>query len=221
MKPLAVTLISGGMDSCVAATIAARSHDLAALHLGYHQKTDARERRAFEDICNHFDVPHERRLISSSDFLRDIGGSALIDPDLEVHEAERIPDGVPATYVPFRNAHLLSMAVSWAEVLAAESIYVGIMEEDSAGYPDCSEAFTAAFQKAVQAGSTSLVRICTPLIHHKKSAVLKLGMDLGAPLQHTWSCYRNEEVACGTCDSCTARLRAFEEAGLKDPVEYS
>lgn len=222
MKPLAVVLLSGGLDSCVTAAIAAQTCDLALLHLDYGQRTRARERRAFADIAAHFGVPENRRLTLQADCLARIGGSALTDPGIPVPDADDAGAGVPVTYVPFRNAHLLSLGVSWAEVLGASAVYIGVVEEDSAGYPDCTEAFCRAFASAVRLGTRpeSGVRVETPVIHLRKAEIVARGAALGAPLHLTWSCYRDEDLACGRCDSCRLRLNAFREAGRRDPIPY-
>ena len=219
---LAVCLVSGGMDSCVTAAIAAREHDeLAFLHVSYGQRTEARERMAFEQLADHFAV--RKRLAVSIEYLARIGGSSLTDPGIAVSVANLESQEIPASYVPFRNAHLLSIATSWAEVLGAERIYIGAVAEDSSGYPDCRPVFYAAFQSAIDAGTRpeTRVEICTPVIALRKSDIVRRGLELGAPLELTWSCYQSSDHACGRCDSCALRLRAFSEAGLKDPISYA
>ncbi len=219
---LAVCLVSGGMDSCVTAAIAREeTEELAFLHVSYGQRTEARERRAFEQLADHYAV--ERRLVVSMEQLARIGGSSLTDPSIPVAAADLASRAIPTSYVPFRNAHLLAVAVSWAEVLGAQSIYIGAVAEDSSGYPDCRPEFYEAFQRAVEAGTRPATRIeiRTPVIRLRKSEIIRRGVALGAPLQLTWSCYSAETRACGRCDSCALRLRAFAEAGLTDPVEYS
>ena len=222
MNNLAVVLLSGGLDSCVTAAIAAESHQLALLHLDYRQTTQERERVAFSRIADHYHVPRDLRLIVQADYLAQIGGSALTDQDLEIPDADLESDKVPITYVPFRNAHLLSVGVSWAEVLKAGYLYVGAVEEDSSGYPDCSQAFFDGFSQAVSEGTRpeTRIEIVTPVINMKKSQIVQLGFELEAPVNLSWSCYRREDRACGTCDSCALRLRAFEEAGHHDPLLY-
>ena len=219
----AIVLLSGGLDSCVTAAIAAGTHDLALVHVDYGQRTRARERRAFTEIADFYDVPAARRLLAETDVLSRIGGSALTDPAIPVPQGGCEPDGVPATYVPFRNAHLLSLGVSWAEVLGAGAVYIGVVEEDSSGYPDCTEAFCSAFARAVEAGTSPRVdiRIVTPVIHQSKAEIVRMGSQLGAPLHLTWSCYTREDVGCGRCESCTLRLRAFRKAGVPDPLPYA
>ncbi|MDA0747726.1 MAG: 7-cyano-7-deazaguanine synthase QueC [bacterium] len=222
MTPLAVVLLSGGLDSCVTAAVAAQTHNLALLHFDYGQLTQDRERRAFTDIADHYSVPEERRLIIHADYLARIGGSALTDPTIPVPDANLSPGHVPITYVPFRNAHLLCMGVSWAEILGAADVYIGVVQEDSSGYPDCTTTFCEAFEHTANEGTRpeTTIRIQTPVIHHNKAQIVRLGKDLRAPLHLTWSCYSSEERACGRCDSCILRLRAFKAAGIEDPIIY-
>jgi len=218
---LAVCLVSGGMDSCVTAAIAASENDrLAFLHISYGQRTEARERRAFEEIANHFEV--KQRLVVSLEHLALIGGSSLTDRDIAVAAANLGSSNIPSSYVPFRNAHLLSIAASWAEVIGAGRIYIGAVGEDSSGYPDCRPAFFEAFERAVSLGTRpeTLIEIRTPVIAMKKSEIVELGQRLEAPLELTWSCYQESERACGICDSCALRLRAFRAAGVADPISY-
>jgi 7-cyano-7-deazaguanine synthase len=216
----AVVLLSGGMDSCVCAALAARDHDAAAVHVSYGQRTEARERRAFEAICDRIGI--RSRLIVRDEALRMIGGSALTDASIAVPESSAIGAGVPVTYVPFRNAHFLAVAVSWAEVLGAEEVYVGAVEPDSSGYPDCRPAYYRAFNEVVKTGTKDgTIRIVTPLIALRKAGIVTLGLELGAPFDLTWSCYQREDRACGVCDSCVLRLRAFREAGAEDPIPYA
>jgi 7-cyano-7-deazaguanine synthase len=218
---LAVCLVSGGMDSCVTAAIAAgESQELAFLHVSYGQRTKDRERRAFEDLANYFGV--SKRLTVSLEHLAKIGGSSLTDVQIPVAIQNLSSGSIPTSYVPFRNAHLLSVATSWAEVLEAKSIYIGAVAEDSSGYPDCRPEFYEAFQKAVDLGTKpdTTIQIRTPVIALKKSEIVLLGMKLGAPLELTWSCYRESQQACGECDSCALRLRAFRAAGVVDPLPY-
>ena len=223
MSDLSVILLSGGMDSCVTAAVAAQRHDLALLHLDYGQRTRLRERSAFARIGDHYAVPQDRRMIVESGFLSQIGGSALTDPSIDVPESASPPGEIPITYVPFRNAHLLSLGVSWAETLGASAVFIGVVEDDSSGYPDCTEAFCRAFATAAKLGTRpdSELRIETPLIHLSKADIVRRGSDLGAPLHLTWSCYVQDEVACGRCESCRLRLEAFQAAGLSDPLPYA
>src|SRR5579864_673620 len=218
-KQRAVVLLSGGMDSCVCAALAARDFDAAAVHVGYGQRTEQRERQAFLAICDRLGI--RDRLLVKNEALRAIGGSALTDPNIAVPESHAIGHDVPITYVPFRNAHFLSVAVSWAEVLGAEKIYIGAVEQDSSGYPDCRPAYYAAFNEVIHAGTKEgNIQIVTPLITLRKHEIVRLGLELGAPFDLTWSCYSREDRACGVCDSCVLRLRAFEQAGAKDPIPY-
>jgi 7-cyano-7-deazaguanine synthase len=215
----AVVLLSGGMDSCVCAALAARDHDAAAVHISYGQRTEQRELRSFLGICDRLGI--KDRLVVRNDALRAIGGSALTDPGIAVPESHAIGHDVPVTYVPFRNAHFLSVAVSWAEVLGAQKIYIGAVEQDSSGYPDCRPAYYAAFNEVIRTGTKEGgIGIVTPLIALRKHEIVRLGLELGAPLDLTWSCYSREDRACGVCDSCVLRLRAFREAGAVDPIPY-
>jgi len=222
MKKLAVVLVSGGLDSCVTAAVARQEHELALLHVSYGQRTQARELRAFHDIADFYKVAEEHRLEVSIEHLKKIGGSALTDANIPIPHPQRESDAIPATYVPFRNAHLLAIGVSWAETIGACKVFIGAVEEDSSGYPDCREIFIKAFSEAVKYGTKpeSNIEVVAPLIHMRKSEIVKLGVELGAPLHLTWSCYKREDVACGECESCVLRLRAFKEAGVPDPIPY-
>ena len=216
----AVVLLSGGMDSCVCAALAARDHRAAAVHVSYGQRTELRERRAFEGICDRLGITD--RLVVRNEALRAIGGSALTDASIGVPEGHMIGGGVPVTYVPFRNAHFLAVAVSWAEVLGAGKVYIGAVEQDSSGYPDCRPEYYRAFNEVVRAGTKDgLIRVVTPLIAMRKFEIVRLGLELNAPFDLTWSCYQREDRACGVCDSCILRLRAFREAGAEDPIPYA
>ncbi|MGH9513948.1 MAG: 7-cyano-7-deazaguanine synthase QueC [Terriglobales bacterium] len=220
-KSRAVVLLSGGMDSAVCAALATRDHDAAAVHVSYGQRTELRERRSFEAICDRLNI--RDRLVVRNDALRAIGGSALTDPNIAVPTS--LPAGaaseIPVTYVPFRNAHFLSVGVSWAEVLGAMKVYIGAVEQDSSGYPDCRPAYYDAFNQVIKIGTKDgRIEIVTPLIKMRKSEIIRLGLELGAPLDLTWSCYVREDRACGECDSCVLRLRAFRDAGAADPVPY-
>ncbi|GAB4241025.1 MAG: 7-cyano-7-deazaguanine synthase QueC [Acidobacteriota bacterium] len=218
----AVCLVSGGMDSCVAAARAvADGITPAFLHLTYGQRTQRRELRAFQEIADFYRV--RERLVVDLSHLAQIGGSALTDGAIAVPEGDLHRDGVPMTYVPFRNANFLAVAVSWAEVLGAERIYIGAVEEDSSGYPDCREVFFRAFQAVIDAGTRPETRIevVAPLLHLSKKEIVRLGVDLGAPLHLTWSCYQSEDRACGRCDSCLLRWKGFVEAGVRDPIPYA
>src|SRR5215467_11212528 len=208
------------MDSCVCAALAARDGNAAALHISYGQRTEARERQSFDHICDRLGI--KQRLAVRNESLSMIGGSALTDFNIEVPEAgEKIGAGVPITYVPFRNAHFLAAAVSWAEVLEAEKIYIGAVEQDSSGYPDCRPAYYKAFNAVIQAGTREgAIEIVTPLIGMRKAQIVELGLELSAPFDLTWSCYSREDTACGVCESCVLRQRAFVDARSHDPISY-
>ena len=225
----AVVLLSGGMDSCVSAAMAKERHgaeNLALLHASYGQRTEKRERRAFDEIAGSFGV--QQRLVVKLDHFRAIGGSALTDESIAVPENELETEGahesaIPVTYVPFRNAHFLSVGVSWAEAIGAGAIYIGAVAEDSSGYPDCRPEYYRVFQELIRVGTRpeTEIEIVTPVIGMKKNEIIRQGIRLGAPLHLTWSCYQNEELACGSCDSCLLRLRAFAEAGVPDAIPYA
>jgi 7-cyano-7-deazaguanine synthase len=218
-KSRAVVLLSGGMDSCVCAALAARDCNAAAVHVSYGQRTEDRERRAFLAVCEHLGI--HQRLLVRNEALRVIGGSALTDENIAVPESHLIGHDIPVTYVPFRNAHFLSVAVSWAEVLGADKVYIGAVEQDSSGYPDCRPAYYRAFNEVVRTGTKEgRIEIMTPLIGMRKAEIVTLGLELGAPFDLTWSCYSREDRACGVCDSCVLRQRAFREAGTADPIPY-
>jgi 7-cyano-7-deazaguanine synthase len=218
-KSRAVVLLSGGMDSCVCAALAARDHDTAALHISYGQRTEQRERDSFERICDGLGI--DDRMIVRNEAFRLIGGSALTDDSIPVPESHSLGHDIPVTYVPFRNAHFLSVAVSWAEVLGASKIYIGAVEQDSSGYPDCRPAYYEAFNQVIRVGTKEGgIKVVTPLIAMRKFEIVRLGLELGAPFDLTWSCYSREDRACGVCDSCVLRLRAFHEAGAVDPLPY-
>ena len=223
-RALAVVLLSGGMDSCVTATLAAQNHRLAVLHSSYGQRTEARERRAFEEIAEFLGA--ERTLHVDQRYMSEIGGSALTDNSVEVPDADLVAaqqGEIPVTYVPFRNAHFLSAAVSWAEVLEAGAIFIGAVEQDSSGYPDCRPAYYKAFNGVIETGTRpeTSIEIRAPLIGLSKAEIVAQGVELDAPLHLTWSCYRSAEAACRSCDSCVLRLRAFEQAGIRDPIRYA
>jgi 7-cyano-7-deazaguanine synthase len=220
-KPLAVVLASGGLDSAVCLAEAKTQFEVALLHINYGQRTEARELRAFGALADHFEIT--RRLVADISYLKEIGGSSLVDENLQVETG--LPTGteeVPSTYVPFRNAHILSVGVSWAEVTGAEALFIGAVEEDGSGYPDCREEFYRKFAAAVDAGTKpdTKIAIRTPLIGMDKAAIVRRGMELDVPLELTWSCYTESEEACGVCESCRLRLRGFDRAGIKDPIPY-
>ncbi|MEZ5306387.1 MAG: 7-cyano-7-deazaguanine synthase QueC [Pyrinomonadaceae bacterium] len=217
----AIVLVSGGMDSCVTATLAKRENgEVALLHVSYGQRTEKRELRAFNEIAERLGAV--ARMHVPIDYLVKIGGSSLTDRTIEVSDADLESDEIPSSYVPFRNANLLSIATSWAEVISANRIYIGVVAEDSSGYPDCRPEFIEAFERLVATGTKpgTEIRVMTPLIDLSKAEIVKKGIELGAPLELSWSCYQNEDKACGRCDSCALRLRGFAEAGIADPIEY-
>ena len=219
-----VVVLSGGMDSTVCATLAVRDfgpEHVAALHVSYGQRTETREQKAFADVCAKLHI--EKRLCVRNQALSQIGGSALTDSSIAVPQAgPEIGNHVPVTYVPFRNAHFLSIAVSWAEVLGADSIYIGAVQQDSSGYPDCRPEYYEAFNRLIKAGTKDgNIEIRTPLIEMRKADIVKLGLEIGAPLDLSWSCYSREDSACGECESCALRLKAFAAAGSTDPIPYA
>jgi 7-cyano-7-deazaguanine synthase len=219
---LSIVLASGGMDSCVTTAMAARdAAELAMLHVSYGQRTQAREFKAFSDIADFYGVT--KRLTARLDYLTKIGGSSLTDRNIEVSAANLVSTEIPTSYVPFRNAHLLSIATSWAEVIGARRIYIGAVAEDSSGYPDCRPEYYEAFNRLIAVGTKpdTKIEIVTPVITLRKSAIIQRGIELNAPLHLTWSCYQAEDKACGVCDSCALRLRGFREAGLRDPIAYT
>ena len=208
------------MDSCVCAALAVRDHEAAALHISYGQRTEEKEKKSFAAICDRLGIL--QRLAVKNESLRAIGGSALTDATIAVPESHTIGQDVPVTYVPFRNAHFLSVAVSWAEVLDAEKIFIGAVEQDSSGYPDCRPVYYQAFNQVIKAGTKEgRIEIVTPLIAMRKAGIIRLGLELNAPFDLTWSCYSREDKGCGVCDSCVLRLRAFQEAGAADPIPYA
>lgn len=218
----AVCLISGGLDSCVAAAVAhAAGCELSFLHLSYGQRTETREQECFHAIAEHYQV--QDRIVVRLPHLHTIGGSALTDPQISLPSGDLHRRGIPISYVPFRNANFLAAAVSLAEVRRASRIYIGAVEEDSSGYPDCRESFFEAFNLVIRLGTRpeTQIHIETPLLHLSKAEIVRKGMGLGAPLGQTWSCYQGVEKACGDCDSCLLRLRGFALAGLEDPIDYA
>jgi 7-cyano-7-deazaguanine synthase len=218
-KQRAIILLSGGMDSCVCAALAARDYAAAALHISYGQRTEDRERQSFLAICQRLNI--RDKLLVRIEALSAIGGSALTDENIPVPSGHAIGHDIPVTYVPFRNAHFLAAAVSWAEVLGAEKIYIGAVEQDSSGYPDCRPAYYEAFNQVIKAGTKEgTIEIATPLIRLRKAEIVRLGLELGAPFDLTWSCYSRQDQACGVCDSCVLRLRAFAAVGARDPIPY-
>ena len=215
----AVILVSGGIASSVSATTAiADSYQPAFLHINYGQRTESRELKAFNEIADHYQV--DQKLVVDISHLSEIGASCLTDENIEVPDADLESDDIPISYVPFRNANILAAATSWAEVLGAKTIYVGAVEEDSSGYPDCRRSFFDAFEHTIDTGTKpgTQIKIITPLIHLSKKEIVEKGIALDAPLRLTWSCYKNEDVPCGECDSCALRTRGFDQAGIVDPI---
>jgi 7-cyano-7-deazaguanine synthase len=220
-KGLAVVLLSGGLDSCVTTAIANEEYTTALLHVKYSQRTQAREYRSFYDITTFYKVPKARVLVTALDCLKKIGGSSLTDSSISAEDSNA-NDNIPITYVPFRNTHLLSIAVSWAEVIKAEKIFIGAVEQDSPDYPDCRAEYYDAFNRLVEVGTrpSTHIKVVTPLLSMNKSEIVKKGIELNAPLHLTWSCYDNNDRACGRCQSCMLRLKAFKEAGVEDKIPY-
>ncbi len=218
--PLAVVLVSGGMDSCVTAAIAGLTHRLAFLHMNYGQRTEARERRAFHELAEAFRA--EAHLEIDVAHFTKIGGSSLTDPSIAVSRADLQSRAIPSSYVPFRNANILAAAVSWGEVLGARALFIGAVAEDGSGYPDCRPEFFEAFNRVIATGTKpgTDLRVHTPILHFSKAEIVRKGIELGAPLEKTWSCYQSEDLACGVCDSCALRLRGFQLAGVEDPLPY-
>jgi 7-cyano-7-deazaguanine synthase len=220
-KPVAVVLLSGGMDSAVCAAIAhAGGYELAALHLNYGQRTQERELKAFNDVADFYNV--QKRLVVDVSHFAAIGGSSLTDSAMDVSAADLTNTNIPTSYVPFRNANILAIAVSWAEVLRASALFIGAVEEDGSGYPDCRKEFYDAFQNVINTGTKPETRVVihTPVITFAKKDIVQKGVDLGAPLHLTWSCYKRNDAACGECDSCALRLRGFAAAGVEDRIPY-
>jgi 7-cyano-7-deazaguanine synthase len=219
-KEIAVVAVSGGMDSCVTAAIANENHQLAFAHINYGQRTEKRELKAFNDIADFYNV--KESLVIDYTHLSMIGGSSLTDKNISVSKANLRSKDIPTSYVPFRNANILSACVSWAEVLSAKAVFIGAVYEDSSGYPDCRPDFFSAFEKMIELGTKpeTKIKIETPVIHLSKAKIVRKGIELNAPLNLTWSCYQNEDIACGVCDSCALRLRGFQLAGLEDPIKY-
>jgi len=216
----AIVAVSGGMDSCVTAAIAAKDYRLAFLHVNYGQRTEKRELKAFNDIADFFSITD--RMVVDLRHLSIIGGSSLTDKKIDVSKADLSNEEVPTSYVPFRNANILSVCVSWAEVLNANAIFIGAVWEDSSGYPDCRPEFFKSFEKVIEVGTKpkTKIKIVTPIINFTKTDIVLKGLELNAPFNFTWSCYQEEDEACGVCDSCALRLRGFQRAGIEDPIKY-
>lgn len=222
MNPTAVVLLSGGMDSLVTlAMTRQQGYHIAALHLNYGQRTQQRELQAFTDICDYYGIG--QRLVVDVMHLAAIGGSSLTDPRIAVEQANLQRQDIPTSYVPFRNANILAIATSWAEVIGAQAIAIGAVEEDSSGYPDCREEFFRAFERVIALGTkpTTRISILTPVIHLRKHEIVRRGVELQVPFHLSWSCYQSNDIACGECDSCALRLRGFYQAGFDDPLPYA
>lgn len=219
-KKSAIIAVSGGMDSCVTAALAKNDYELCFAHFNYGQRTEKRELKAFNDIADFYNV--EKRLIVNIKYLAEIGSSSLTDKNIDISKADLKNKEVPSTYVPFRNANILSVCVSWAEVIKASAIFIGAVYEDASGYPDCRPEFYSAFQKMLEEGTKpeTNIKILTPIIKMSKAEIIKKGIELNAPLHLSWSCYKNEDEACGECDSCAFRLRGFQQAKIEDPIKY-
>jgi 7-cyano-7-deazaguanine synthase len=219
-KHKGVVLVSGGMDSLVLAAFATRESDISLLHVNYGQPTQGKELACFHAIADHLKV--KDRLVADIGYLKAIGGSALTDPGIAIPPADPVRRGVPVTYVPFRNAHFVCIAVSWAEVIGAKNVYIGAVMADTEGYPDCRPEFYEAMNEAIRRGTKegSGISVRAPFVRLRKKDLVLMGKSLGVPFQHSWSCYREGEKACGRCDSCALRWRAFSEAGVPDPIEY-
>jgi 7-cyano-7-deazaguanine synthase len=217
----AIVAVSGGMDSCVTAAVASLEYDPAFIHINYGQRTEARELKAFNDIADYYKV--DNRMVIDMGYLARIGGSSLTDTGIEVSQADLLNKSIPSSYVPFRNANILSACVSWAEKLGSEAVFIGAVADDSSGYPDCRPEFFELFEKLAQTGTkpSTKIKIVTPIINYNKKDIVVKGVELNAPLHLTWSCYKDEEKACGRCDSCAFRLRGFQMAGVEDPIPYA
>ncbi len=220
-KKLAIVLVSGGLDSCVTAALAHQEYELAFLHVNYGQRTAKRELKAFEDIAKFYNV--KMRLLADSSYLKTIGGSSLVDVTIPIEQSNISTINIPSTYVPFRNTHLIAIATSWAETIKAQAIFIGAVEQDSSGYPDCRQKYFQIFEQLIEEGTRPETHISlkTPIIELKKSAIIRKALELNAPLHLTWSCYQESGEACGLCESCLLRLRGFHEAGVEDPIAYS
>lgn len=220
-KKLAIVLVSGGLDSCVTAALANQDYEMAFLHVNYGQRTAKRELKSFRDIADHYKV--KNRLLANCSYLKTIGGSSLVDLSIPIEQSSLNSDTIPSTYVPFRNTHLIAIATSWAETIRAQAIFIGAVEQDSSGYPDCRKGYFTIFEKLIEEGTRPETHISlkTPIITMKKSGIIKKGLELKAPLHLTWSCYQKSRNACGICESCMLRLRGFHEAGVEDPIPYS
>jgi 7-cyano-7-deazaguanine synthase len=208
------------MDSAVTAALAALDYSLAFLHANYGQRTEGAELKAFHALAEHFAAT--ALLVVDFPALKAIGGSSLTDVSIPMREGSPVAGVIPTSYVPFRNAHLLAAAASWAEVVGARAIFVGAVWEDSSGYPDCRPVFYEAFEEAIRQGTRpeTDIRVVTPVIGLRKSEIVRKGLELAVPFEKTWSCYQSETQACGVCESCLLRLSGFAEAGVTDPIPY-
>ena len=217
---IAVVAVSGGLDSCITTAMAKQDYEIALAHFNYGQKTEKRELKAFYAIADFYNA--DKRLIIDYSHLSQIGGSSLTDLNIKISHADLKSNEIPTSYVPFRNANILSACVSWAEVLKAKAVFIGAVFEDSSGYPDCRPTFFKAFENMIELGTKpeTSIKIVTPIIHLSKAEIIKKGVELKAPIHLTWSCYQNEDEACGVCDSCAFRLRGFQQAGVEDPIAY-
>jgi len=216
----AVCIMSGGMDSTLSAYMMKKEgYEIIAVHFNYDQRTQTKELKCFENISKALNV--KEKYILDLDFFKQLGASALTDKNIEV-PTNGVEEGVPVTYVPFRNGIFLSMAAAIAEKERAQVISIGVVEEDSSGYPDCREDYIHAMQQAINLGTKDEtdIKITMPLVHLKKSQIVVEALKLNVPLELTWSCYKNEDQACGVCDSCRLRLNGFKIAGVKDPIVY-
>lgn len=219
MSKLALCVISGGMDSATSAAIAKKQgYEIIALHFDYSQRTQDKEKECFLQICEDLDV--KKKLILNANFIAQIGGNSLTDKNLEIRKDGVVEGEIPNSYVPFRNGIFLSIAAAMAQKEGAEAIFIGVVEEDSSGYPDCSEDFIKAINSAINLGTGENIKIVAPLTHLSKAQIVQKALEVGVDLSHTWSCYENEDEACGVCDSCRLRLNGFKKAGLKDPIPY-
>ena len=220
MKKRCVCIISGGMDSALSAKIAQEEgYEIIAVHFNYGQRTQTKELNCFRQIVDALSVVESYEI--DLPFFAQIGASALTDKSIDV-PTNGIEEGVPITYVPFRNGIFLSIAAALGEKHGAEALFIGVVEEDSSGYPDCRESYIKQMQKAINLGTKeeTTLEIKMPLVALKKSEIVQKSLELGVPLEHTWSCYQEEERACGVCDSCRLRLKGFEESGEVDPILY-
>ena len=219
-KELAVVAVSGGLDSCITTAIADKEFDLALVHINYGQRTESKELDSFHKIANYYNV--KKKLVIDFAHFQKIGGSSLTDKEMQVSKADLNNLQVPTSYVPFRNANILSACVSWAEIINAKAIFIGAVHEDSSGYPDCRPEFFKSFEETVNLGTKpeTKIKIETPIINLDKKEIIELGLKLNAPIELTWSCYSSEDEACGVCDSCALRLRGFQNLKVVDPIAY-